>query len=532
LLAADTPQAVVNQLCRDVMAHLDCQAFFNYLVDRSSGRLRLNACAGVSGEEAQKIEWLDPGVAICGCVARDGQRVVAEDIQRSADPRADLVRSYGIQAYCCHPLMAQGQVIGTLSFGTRTRPRFSAEEVALMKTVAAQVAVAMQRVQAQGDLQAANTLLLESDRRKNEFLAVLSHELRNPLAPISNSLYVLERAAPNGNQARRAKEVIDRQVGHLARLIDDLLDVTRISRNKIQLQRQRVDLCDVVRRSAEDQRSIFERGEVYLQLDVPSEPISVNVDGTRVAQVVGNLLQNAAKFTARGGNTRVRVTSDRSRGIATVRVADSGVGMSPETLADLFQPFMQADRTLDRSKGGLGLGLALVKGLVELHGGEVSAHSAGLGEGSEFIVQLPLDGEGRAAPGRVPAAGSIRRKRILVIEDNVDAAESLRDALELGGHQVEVAYNGPDGLERARAFRPEVVLCDIGLPGMDGFAVARAFRADETLKGTCLVALTGYALSEDRRRAAEAGFDRHVAKPPSIEMLERAVADEVARPFS
>jgi len=353
---------------------------------------------------------------------------------------------------------------------------------------------------------------------------VLSHELRNPLAPISNSLWVLERAKQGEAGARRAKEVIDRQVGHLSRLVDDLLDVTRISRNKIQLHRDRMDLCEVVRRSVEDQHSLFESRKVLLESDLPPRPIFVNADATRVAQMVGNLLQNAAKFTNRGGTTRVLVASDRPRGQAMVRVVDDGVGMAAETLESLFHPFMQADVSLDRSRGGLGLGLALVKGLVELHGGEVSARSEGLGKGAEFEVRLPLSDLAAAVTRAGQFVSPRRRVRVLIIEDNVDAADSLRDALQLGEHEVAVAYEGREGIARAREMRPDVVLCDIGLPGMNGFEVARAFRAEEALRRTFLVALSGYALPDDLRRAQEAGFEQHLAKPVNMEVLEELFA--------
>jgi PAS domain S-box-containing protein len=370
----------------------------------------------------------------------------------------------------------------------------------------------------------AEDALREADRRKDEFLAVLSHELRNPLAPIRNSLHILERAAPGGDQARRAQTVIDRQVGHLSHLVDDLLDVTRISRNKIRLERQVLELNDLVRRTIEDHRSLFEKNEVHVEAKFAPEPIMVDADGTRLAQVVGNLLQNAAKFTSRGQHTTVSVSVDRAQQQAVISVSDTGVGMTPEVLARLFQPFMQADTTLDRSKGGLGLGLALVKGLVELHGGTIGARSDGLGKGAEFVVRLPLAIEaGEAAEARL-ASRKPAGRRVLIIEDNIDAADSLREVLEFGEHEIAVAYNGPEGIAKAREFRPEVVLCDIGLPGMDGFEVARAFRADEGLKGTYLVALSGYALPEDLQRAEEAGFDRHLAKPPSLEKIEEALA--------
>jgi two-component system CheB/CheR fusion protein len=366
--------------------------------------------------------------------------------------------------------------------------------------------------------------LAEVDRNKNHFLAVLSHELRNPLAPIANSLYILDHAAPGGAQAHRALAVIGRQVGQLARLVDDLLDVTRISRNKIPLQRQRLELNLLMRRAIDDHSFRFEKNGVRIEVALGPEPVFVNGDSNRLAQIVGNLLQNAAKFTGPGGHTRVSVDSEAKQ--AVVRVADTGVGMGPEMLARLFQPFVQAETGLDRGKGGLGLGLALVKGLVDLHGGEITAHSLGLGQGAEFVVRLPLALDESAADGPMrsdtPVPGG--RRRVLIIEDNADAADSLREALELSEHEVEVAHDGPAGIAKARKRIPDVVFCDIGLPGMDGFDVARAFRADEALKATYLVALSGYALPEDVQRASQAGFDQHLAKPPNLDTLERALA--------
>jgi len=523
LLTSDAPQSVIEGLCREVMEHLDCQTFFNYLVDEVGCRLRLNACAGIPDEEVRKIQSLDFGVGVCGCVARDGQRMIAEDISNSADPRVALVKSYGVRAYCCHPLIAQGKLLGTLSFGTKTRTRFAADEVEIMHSVADQVATAVESVEAQRALQAANAQLVEADRRKNEFLAVLSHELRNPLAPIKNSLYILDRAAAGGEQARRALGVIDRQATQLSNLVNDLLDVTRITRNKIRLQKQRLEINELVRRAVEDNRTLFERNEVVLSCALAPAPVFVNADATRVAQIVGNLLQNAAKFTSRGGRARVSVVAEARD--AVIRVIDNGVGMAPDTVTRLFQPFMQADHTLDRSKGGLGLGLALVRGLVELHGGSIEAQSEGLGKGAEFTVRLPLD-VGAALEKQAARAGNVRvPRRVLIIEDNVDAADSLREALELGEHAVEVAHSGPEGIERARSFRPDVVLCDIGLPGMDGYDVARAFQQDPALQPIFLVALSGYALPEDLERAADAGFPRHLTKPPSVDALERLLSE-------
>jgi PAS domain S-box-containing protein len=365
----------------------------------------------------------------------------------------------------------------------------------------------------------AEDALREADRAKNEFLAVLSHELRNPLAPIRNSLYILDRAVPGGEEARRAQAIVSRQVDQLSRLVDDLLDVTRIARNKLALQRSRLELGQLVRRTLEDYRPVFDAAGVSLELDACPGPVHVDADAHRVAQVVGNLLHNAAKFTPPGGRVTVTLAADAAAGRAVVSVADTGLGLTPDMSAHVFEPFMQAAEALDRREGGLGLGLALVKGVVELHGGEVSATSAGPGQGSRFVVRLPLD---RTEPARVErraGAKRDRRRRVLVIEDNVDGADSLREVLRLQGHEVAVAYDGPTGIATAREFHPEVVLCDIGLPGMDGYEVARAFRADEALRGAQLVALSGYALAEDLQRAAEAGFERHLAKPPSLEKL-------------
>ncbi|HEY3352190.1 MAG TPA: response regulator [Polyangia bacterium] len=371
------------------------------------------------------------------------------------------------------------------------------------------------------ELQLAQARLEEADRRKDDFLAVLSHELRNPLTPIRNSIFILQHAVPGGEQARRAEQVIDRQTSHLARLVDDLLDVTRISRGKVRLQRERVDLSELARRTLEDHRPGFAAAGVTLEAVIADAPLVAIVDPTRIAQALGNLLQNAAKFTTRGG--RVEVAAHAEEGAAVLRVRDDGVGISPELLGRLFEPFAQADRTLDRSQGGLGLGLALVKGLIELHGGTVSATSDGPGRGAAFELRLELAEAVAAAARPTDAAAARRGRRVLVIEDSHDTADTLREALQMMGHEVQVANDGPSGIRLAQESRPEVVLCDIGLPGMDGYEVARTLRADPDLDGIVLVALTGYASPDDQRRAEEAGFAHHVAKPATLERLDRVV---------
>ncbi|HET8542407.1 MAG TPA: PAS domain S-box protein [Anaeromyxobacter sp.] len=374
--------------------------------------------------------------------------------------------------------------------------------------------------------------LRDVDRRRSEFLGVLSHELRNPLAPIRNALYILDRVPPGDDRAIRAQDVVRRQVDHLTRLVDDLLDVTRISRGKIVLQRGRVDLRDLVLRTVEDYRHVLAEREIALDVRVPSDAAWVEADATRLSQVVGNLLHNSAKFTDRGGHVDVAMTREGER--VAISVRDTGIGVAADMLGRMFEPFTQADDSLHREWGGLGLGLALVKGLVELHGGAVEARSGGVGRGTEIVVLLHLARGEDVAPPPPPAAPLHGRSatRVLVIEDNPDAAETLRQMLELWGHEVSVAHDGRQGVEQARAFRPDAILCDIGLPEMDGYEVARAIRADPDLASTVLVALTGYALPDDQRRALAAGFELHLAKPlsgPKIEeMLARAVATSSA----
>jgi PAS domain S-box-containing protein len=368
----------------------------------------------------------------------------------------------------------------------------------------------------------AERALLEEARKKDEFLAALSHELRNPLSPIRTSLDVLERSAPQDVQARKPLEIIRRQVDHLVGIVDDLLDVTRIARGMIVLQRQTVELGSVIRHTLEDYQSNFDSVGVLLSARLPPEDLFVDADPTRLVQVVGNLLGNALKFTLRGGH--VDLVLQRRAEMAEILVRDDGVGIAPEMLGRLFEPFTQAPQSLDRTRGGLGLGLAMVKGLAELHAGAVEAKSAGAGRGATFVVRLPLV-PAPAVAAALPVRPRAESRRVLVVEDNVDAADALRDLLELDGHEAQVAYDGPAGIARARQFRPEIVLCDIGLPEMDGYEVARQLRADPDLGRSYLVALSGYASVGDRERSLAAGFDCHVAKPPEADEIERILAE-------
>jgi PAS domain S-box-containing protein len=424
--------------------------------------------------------------------------------------------------------------------------------------------------------------LQESDRRKDEFLAMLGHELRNPLAPIRNAIHLLKQMEPVEPRRTRPIEIIERQVTHQVRLVDDLLDVSRISRGKIRLCLERLDLVSLVRDTSEDARSLLDAAGLNLSLELPTEPVWVEGDATRLSQVLGNLLQNAAKFTDRGGRVTVRLAVEErgkdlttetrrhgakhtekddleagrtpaqasssvyssvspclrgekgvgyERAFAVITVCDTGIGIAPEMLPHVFERFAQVDDSLDRSRGGLGLGLALVKGLMELHGGDVRAESEGVGHGTTFTLRLPL-ARGAAAPETpgAPAEAPPGRLRILIVDDIRDAADSLGEVLELAGYTVTVAYSGPEALEVARQLRSEVVLCDLGLPGMDGYAVAAALRQDPVTAGARLIALSGYGQEEDQRRSREAGFDLHLTKPVEFEVLQRLLAAETEAP--
>ncbi len=363
--------------------------------------------------------------------------------------------------------------------------------------------------------------LKEVDRRKDRFLAVLGHELRNPLAPIRHAVEVVGQVGKDDPAFARAKEILDRQTRHMAHLLDDLLDVGRIANGKIALRKERMDLVELVRATVDEQRPGAEGAGLALSASLPEGPLWLLADPTRIAQGVSNLLINAVKFTPRGG--RVAVTLATEPGSAVVTVSDDGVGMEPAMIDRLFEPFSQADRSLDRSRGGLGLGLSLVRAFMELHGGSVDAHSDGPGKGSEFTLRLPTAGD--VPPARTLPAGPTLPQRVLLIEDSADAAELMQIVLELAGHEVAVTHTGAAGVERARSFRPTVVICDIGLPfGFDGYEVARALRADPERRGLRLIALSGYGQEDDRRRADEAGFDEHLTKPVAAETLKRAVA--------
>jgi signal transduction histidine kinase len=363
--------------------------------------------------------------------------------------------------------------------------------------------------------------LLEQDHRKNEFLATLAHELRNPLAPIRTGLRILGIAI-SGEQAAATREMMERQVAHMVRMVDDLLDLSRITRGKVTLKPERVDFRTVLDAALETSRPAIESGGHEIAIRMPRDALPLEVDPTRLAQVLANLLNNSAKYTPEGG--RIQVAADREGARLVVRVTDSGVGMPVDMLPQVFEMFTQVGRSIDRSQGGLGIGLTLVRRLVEMHGGSVEAHSDGPGTGSTFTVRLPLAPRAPSRPsqGTSPASIGAARSRILVVDDNVDAAATLATMLTFDGHEIALAHTGPEALEIAGPFRPDVVLLDIGLPGMNGYEVARRLARPE---GPVLIAITGWGGEEDRKQAHAAGFHHHLVKPVDPDELSALLAD-------
>lgn len=366
----------------------------------------------------------------------------------------------------------------------------------------------------------AERALLDSNARKDEFLAMLGHELRNPLAAIRNATELIKMRAPADEILERAGAVLDRQTTHVARLIDGLLEVSRIARGKIEITPVPLDLRAIVEETLEDRAIEIAAAGLRVTRDLPDEPVCVRADGVRLVQVLDNILGNAIKFTGDGG--RIDVSLAEEDGYATLRIADTGVGMTPAILEVLFDPFQQASQDIARASGGLGLGLALAKGLVDLHDGTIEARSAGIGRGSELVVRLPLAPRDLPASAARPSTTS-RPRRVLVVEDNVDAGTSLRDLLQLLGHDATVVGTGPCAIETLRRRRFDIVLCDLGLPGVSGYEVARRVRSDAVSRETPLVALTGYGQPADRARTAAAGFDEHLIKPIDVAALNEVL---------
>jgi len=430
----------------------------------------------------------------------------------------------------CYPLRIGDRTLGALALGVEISP----SHLVTLQELVSRAAIALDNARLYSSLQReivrsreAEESLQDANRRKDEFLAMLSHELRNPLAPIRNAVEVIRRVAPPDPKLTMAREVVDRQVALLARLVDELLDVSRISQGKIVLKKEPVDLGRIIAHAVETTRPLVDTRRQTLSVAVPAQPVWLSADFARLSQVLSNLLNNASKYTGEGG--RIELTATASEGEATITVRDNGAGIEPHLLDKVFELFVQGERALDRGQGGLGIGLTLVKRLVELHQGRVEASSDGPGRGATFTVTLPCisaveTSQQRGAHPAAPRPSSeVYGRRVLVVDDNVDAAESTAAFLRLEGHEVKAVHDGLQALASLKVFDPHVVVLDIGLPGLDGYAVARQLRGRGDTSHVLLIALTGYGQKEDRTRAAEAGFDYHFVKPADPREIQAAI---------
>ena len=516
----------LNRIARLAVPHF--ADWSEVTVKEPSGRLRSITVhhwdpeRAVLAEELLATYPLDESSGPARVIA-SGQPIIVADVadlmlqQAARDPRhLELLRALGLKSYISVPMLWKARVKGALNFATAESNRMYDEfDLQVAEELARRAAIAIENAEL---VQA----LKDADRRKDEFLAVLAHELRNPLAPVRNAVEILRANAPASPQLQWTHDVIERQVKQMSRLVDDLLDVSRISTGKFALRKERIEVASAVRLALEASRPIVERGGHDLTVRMPPESIVIEADVARLAQVISNLLNNAAKYTNPGGHIWLAVS--RREGQLVIRVGDNGMGIPKEMLGRIFDMFAQGGAAGDQSQGGLGIGLTLVRRLVEMHGGTVEARSDGPGKGSEFTVRLPLAAANDAvagpdAPAEKPTGKS---RRILVVDDNRDAADSLSMLLRARGHDVRVAYDGLEAVGSAVAFNPDVVLMDIGLPKLYGYDAARRIR-EARGQDVLLVAVTGWGQDEDRRKSREAGFDHHLTKPVDPEAINRLI---------
>jgi len=529
LVEPDQPARYAEKLYRRLAAILSLDLYLFYQTCGDGEAMCLEAHAGLPGTALQGVAELPLRQAVRVDATSLGQERVILGSAEACDAHATFLQSLGMTAYAVYPLIAHEHLVGSLTFGARGRRPFDRDELALMETVCDQVAIAVDRARLMGALRARAQELAEGDRHKNEFLAMLAHELRNPLAPIRTAIAVMRLRGMDQEVLDRNRAVLDRQVSHMARLLDDLLDMSRISQGKVRLCKERVELGSILDDAVVACRPFIAQRKHELCVSPPGETVWVDADVTRLHQVVTNLLMNAAKYTDPGG--RIELVARREGDEVVLRVTDTGIGIRPEMQPSVFDLFSQATRALNRAEGGLGIGLSLVRSLVEMHGGSVAVQSEGPGHGSQFAVRLPtaeaptvLERPGpetleTAAPPVATPVPAAQTTKVLVVDDSADAAETLAELLELWGFEPVIAHDGEMGWKIVRSAHPRVVLLDVGLPGMDGYELARRIRREPGGDGLLLVALTGYGQEEDRQRSRDAGTDFHLTKPVDIDAL-------------
>lgn len=490
------------------------------LYDATRNALTVGASLGFDKQSAPPVEHDQPGIAIC---LRERRRVVIEDTELDSDcaDRREAFAAAGIRAVHCTPLVTRsGDLIGVLSLSFRAPHHPSSREVGLMDVCVRQAVDFIENARLYEQLHAA-------DRRKDEFLAVLAHELRNPLAPLTNSMHILRLAQDLSPSVESLRDIMETQLQHLVRLVDDLLEVSRITCGKIELRRQVVDLASIISTAVETSRPHIESAAHQLAIQVAPEAVSLDADAMRLAQVVSNLLNNAAKYTPRGGQIWLTAGVEQEQAVITVR--DNGIGISAEMRPHIFDMFSQVEQSRTKAQGGLGLGLAVARRLVEMHGGTIDVHSVGPQRGSQFVVRLPIVRVARRTPPTPSANDQQRRpippRRILIVDDTRVAAHTLGKLLEALGQQVRIAADAGQALSMLADEPPDLLISDIGMPGMDGYELAQRIRRDPDCDRVVLVALTGYGQEEDRRRALASGFSHHLVKPVGLQSLEQLLIE-------
>jgi PAS domain S-box-containing protein len=532
LLATEQPLALMNNLFSKLSAQLDLHYYFNFLVEEQDNqrKLHLTHHSEIPKDVTTQIEWIEFGQDICGMAAQTQRQIVLDQTQIATNPNAQLAHLLGITAYACQPLMVRGRLLGTLSFASLTRTHFTPEEVDLLQSVCEQMAIALERSNLTRSIQQQAERLQEANRIKDEFLAVLSHELRSPLNPILGWTRLLQSGNLDETRQREALVTIERNAKLQTQLIEDLLDISRIMQGKLTLTAAPVSLTFIISAAVETVRLAAEAKQIQILLDLDTEVAPVSGDAARLQQVVWNLLINAVKFTPNSGQVRVELRQLHQ--LAQIRVIDTGKGIDSQFLPHVFEYFRQADSTTTRKFGGLGLGLAIVRQIVEMHGGTVKAESLGDNQGATFTVQLPTIQ--KTVPARsepTPAeAGTqetpLSNLRILVVDDDDDTRELQAFLLEQRGARVTTAASGLEALQALDQFIPHVIVSDIGMADMDGYMLMQQIRSRPPSQGGQVpaIALTAYARDFDQQKARQAGFQTHITKPVEPEALVEAIA--------
>ena len=521
ILGESAAPATRSELFQRVGAAVGSDLVLHYTVSEGAdapARLVLESSHGFSDEQLAALRAERVADSLAGMIARQLRPLVLNDLHGSALAETKLLREAGVRWLAGFPLIAQGHLHGVAMFASTLHDRLHEGDLQVVQTVCDQVSAMLERARLIDELHENERSLKRADRAKDDFIATLAHELRNPLAPIRNAVGIMrhhhgERA--DAQQLAWCRDIIERQVVQMTRLLEDLLDVSRVTRNKIELRRERVDLRQAIEQAIEATRPLIESREQRLALELPAEPIMLYGDLTRLTQVFSNLLNNAAKYTDLGGTITLSVTPREGR--VRIGVRDTGIGIEAQHLPRVFDMFAQLAPALERAGGGLGIGLALTRGLVELHGGSIDAYSAGIGHGSEFVVNLPVVREVGAANASQPDdAQSLDQRpgrRLLVVDDNADAAQTLSTLLTMYGQDVRAAFSGEEALQVVQDWPPDVAVLDIGLPDLNGYELCRRMRAQPWGERALLIACTGWGQREDVDRAREAGFDFHLVKP-------------------